>query len=74
MKIASILALLAAAVLAQAAGASAVHVAVNPQPLPPTHGDGAAQVAINPQPVPPGGDRWRVAASARPYIGETEKN
>ncbi len=62
----------AAALLAQAAAAP-VQVAVNPQPLPPIHGDATVRVAINPQPLPPGGDRWRAASATRPYIGETEK-
>jgi len=70
-------------------GATTSH-AINPQPLPPRHGESrinpqplppnqanskAHRVAINPQPLPPRDSRQTPpTATARPYIGETEKN
>ena len=49
--------------------------AINPQPLPPRRGVASARDAINPQPLPPRtSDSAPRAASARPYIGETESN
>lgn len=47
--------------------------AVNPQPLPPRHGD--RKVAVNPQPLPPHDPpRDGRQASSRRYIGDTEKS
>jgi len=53
---------------------TAPRLAINPQPLPPSH-DGSARIAINPQPLPPRSpDPALRTMPAKPYIGETEKN
>lgn len=76
--------------LALLASSATLSYAINPQPLPPRHGESrinpqplppnqvsskARSVAINPQPLPPpDSSRSLSSAPARPYIGETEKN
>lgn len=70
-----LLALVATLVQAGPARAPATpHIAINPQPLPPHHGDSSARIAINPQPLPPRRPDAALQNASKPYIGETEKN